>query len=524
MTNFIGQSLGRYHILEQLGEGGMATVYKAYDTRLERDVAVKVIRTELFGQAIIERMLIRFEREAKSIAKLSHPNIVKVLDYGEHEGKPFLVMEYLPSGTLKQKIGKPVPWRDALRFLIPIARALQVAHVQGIIHRDIKPSNILITLSGEPMLSDFGIAKIIESEETTALTGTGVGVGTPEYMAPEQWTGDTGIQSDVYSLGVVLYELITGRKPYVADTPAAILLKQATGPLPRPSHFVRDLPDTVEKMLIKALAKNPDDRYQSMEEFTTALERLTQTTTSSLTTQDTAQTILQPATTEDELKTEHRSEERGERITEAQHERKSQSHGWLLAMSGALIVFMICIIGLVFFSGWKNQAQTQNTETTQPQVIVSEQTPLATYFLPTETKSLSEVLVTNTPLIISTPTFTLLPTATLQPQFDPGNPEGFLSWWFHVIWAERYYETLWDYISPEFSGRLNTDYATFVDNWEKIGSIEEPITITFIRADSQIKVYNVKYTTLSRKGGFPDTRNDNFSLYFNPTKGHWEFK
>jgi len=198
MINLIGQSLGRYHILEQLGEGGMATVYKAYDTRLERDVAVKIIRKSAFSPEVLERMLKRFEREAKALSKLTHPNIVGVIDYGDYEGSPYLVMEYLPGGTLKHRLGKPIPWQEAARLLLPIARALQFSFGWGGDHRDVKPSNILITLSGEPMLTDFGIAKILENEETATLTGTGMGVGTPEYMAPEQWTGKVTLQSDVY--------------------------------------------------------------------------------------------------------------------------------------------------------------------------------------------------------------------------------------------------------------------------------------------------------------------------------------
>jgi len=272
MSNLIGQSLGRYHILEQLGEGGMATVYKAYDTRLETDVAVKVIRTENLTLGTMERALKRFEREAKALARLTHPNIVKVTDYGEYEGKPYLVMPYLPGGTLKERLGQPIPWREAARLLISIAEALDFAHSQNMIHRDVKPSNILLTQRGQPMLTDFGIAKILDLEETADLTGTGMGIGTPEYMAPEQWTGKTSTQSDQYALGVVLYEMLTGRKPYTADTPAAILLKQATEPLPRPSQFARDLPEKVERLLLKVLARNPADRYPSIGEFATALE------------------------------------------------------------------------------------------------------------------------------------------------------------------------------------------------------------------------------------------------------------
>jgi branched-chain amino acid transport system substrate-binding protein len=274
MPNLTGQSIGRYRIIEQLGEGGMATVYKAYDSRLERDVAIKVIRIDQFAPAVLERVLKRFEREAKALARLTHTNIVHVNDYGEHEGIPYLVMDYLPGGTLKQRLGKPMSWQQAVHLLLPIAEALDYAHDQNIIHRDVKPSNILLTQRGQPMLTDFGIAKILEGEDTTGLTGTGMGLGTPEYMAPEQWTGQAGPLSDLYSLGVVLYELVTGRKPYTADTPAAIMLKQANDPLPRPRQFAPDLPEAMEKVLFKALAKQPEDRYQSMGEFTAALDKV----------------------------------------------------------------------------------------------------------------------------------------------------------------------------------------------------------------------------------------------------------
>ena len=275
MTNLIGKSLDRYHILEQIGEGGMATVYKAFDTRLERDVAVKVIRTELFGKAIIERILKRFEREAKALARMSHPNIVNVYDYGEYEGAPYIVMEFMQSGTLKGQLGKPMPWRQALILLLPLANALAYAHKQKVIHRDLKPSNILLTEQGQPLLTDFGIAKILEIEDGQTLTGTGVGVGTPEYMAPEQGMGkDVDARADIYALGVVLYELLTGRKPYTADTPMAVIFKHITDPLPRPSSFVPDLPDRVEKLLLKALAKKAEDRYQNMDSLEKAMQSL----------------------------------------------------------------------------------------------------------------------------------------------------------------------------------------------------------------------------------------------------------
>jgi arabinogalactan oligomer/maltooligosaccharide transport system substrate-binding protein len=276
MDNLIGRDLGRYHILEQLGEGGMATVYKAFDTRLETDVAVKVIRTDKFTPEVLARALKRFEREAKALARLTHPNIVKVIDFGEYEGSPYLVMPFLPGGNLKQYIRERgrLSWQDVARLLLPIAQALEFAHSQGVIHRDVKPANILLTQSGQPMLTDFGVAKVVEEEATVDLTGTAAAVGTPEYMAPEQTGKNIDHRVDIYALGIVFYEMLTGRRPYEADTPLAVLIKQASEPLPRPSQFVPGLPDKVEKMLLKALAKRPQDRYQTMNEFAMAIENL----------------------------------------------------------------------------------------------------------------------------------------------------------------------------------------------------------------------------------------------------------
>lgn len=146
-------------------------------------------------------------------------------DYGETEGSPYLVMEHLPGGILKKPLGQPVPWQEAVRLILPVARGVAYAHRRGVLHRDIKPVNILINESGGPMLSDFGIAKLFEGDQAKALTESGMAIGNPEYMSPEQWTGTTSPQSDLYSLGTVLYEMVKGRKPNVADTPAGILVK-----------------------------------------------------------------------------------------------------------------------------------------------------------------------------------------------------------------------------------------------------------------------------------------------------------
>jgi|WetSurMetagenome_2_1015567.scaffolds.fasta_scaffold15784_4 serine/threonine protein kinase len=274
MDNLIGKNLGRYHIIEPLGEGGMATVYKAFDTSLERNVAIKIIRGDKKEGTEQNEFLKRFQREARALAQLDHPYILKVLDYGEQDGTPYLVMPFVQGGTLREKMGQPMPYRQAAALLAPVAQALDYAHHRNIIHRDVKPANILISESGAPLLSDFGIAKIIESGESTQLTATGVGIGTPDYMAPEQWLGKADASTDIYSLGIVFFQMITGRLPFTAETPAAVLIKHMQDPLPRPGSFIPDLPEAVEQVLFKSLAKEPSNRFPDMGAFAAALSKL----------------------------------------------------------------------------------------------------------------------------------------------------------------------------------------------------------------------------------------------------------
>jgi serine/threonine protein kinase len=228
MDNLLGKNLGRYQVIEPLGQGGMASVYKAFDTTLERNVAIKIIRTDRKEGTEQNEFLKRFQREAKALAQLDHPYILKVLDYGEQEGMPYLVMPFVRGGTLKEKMGRPMPYQEAAALLAPIAQALDYAHQRKIIHRDVKPANILIGETNTPLLSDFGIAKIIESGESTQLTATGVGIGTPDYMAPEQWLGKADARTDIYALGIVFFQMVTGRLPYSAETPAAVLIKRSS--------------------------------------------------------------------------------------------------------------------------------------------------------------------------------------------------------------------------------------------------------------------------------------------------------
>lgn len=268
MEDLIGRTMGSYRITEQLGRGGMATVYKAYHPVLDRYVAVKVLPRYFTHDATFFE---RFLQEAQAVARLRHHNIMQVYDFGREGDIPYLVMEYLPGGTLQDRLGKPLPLGEALRITRQVADALGYAHKQGIIHRDVKPSNVLLTKEGDAVLSDFGIAKIVES--LVSLTKTGVGVGTPEYMAPEQGQGlPVDGRSDLYSLGVVLYEMVTGQAPYSAETPLAIVLKHINDPLPLPRRVNPAIPEAVERIILTCLAKNPADRYQTGADLVQAID------------------------------------------------------------------------------------------------------------------------------------------------------------------------------------------------------------------------------------------------------------
>ncbi|MFZ5883265.1 MAG: protein kinase domain-containing protein [Chloroflexota bacterium] len=270
MNDVFGKKLGQYILLEPLGEGGMAKVYNAFDSRMERNVAIKVI---LPSKRSSRTFLEQFEMEAKALASLTHTNIVKVLDYGVENDQPFLVMEYISGGTLKEAVDQKLPWQTAAAILAPIARALEYVHRQQIVHRDVKPSNILLQDDFRPMLSDFGILKLLESKEEKVSSAIGVGVGTPEYMPPEQGMGrDVDFRADIYSLGLVFYELVTGQKPFTADTPMAMVLKHVTDEIPRPTKLNRRIPPFVEQAILRAVQKNPEDRYTSMGEFADVLE------------------------------------------------------------------------------------------------------------------------------------------------------------------------------------------------------------------------------------------------------------
>lgn len=263
-----GQTFGKYRILEPLGRGGMARVYRAFHPHLNRYVAVKVLRSDLVEEG---EFLARFRREAQAVAALRHTNIIQVFDFDVQDDVYYIVMELLEGDTLKVRLndyrvrGEKMPGGEVVRVLLDVLAGLAYAHSEGMIHRDIKPANILLTKRGEAVLADFGIAQIVGG---TRHTVSGALMGTLNYMAPEQgMSGNCDARSDIYSLGIVFYEMLTQTTPFDADTPLAILMKHLNEPLPILHEIDQSIPRPFERVVLKSLAKAPEDRYQDAAEM-----------------------------------------------------------------------------------------------------------------------------------------------------------------------------------------------------------------------------------------------------------------
>jgi len=403
MEDLTGKQLNQYQIVAPLGQGGMASVYKAFQPSMERYVALKILPRHLASDP---QFMGRFEQEAKVIAKLQHPHILPVFDYGEAEGFTYIAMPFVETGTLSELLqGQPLPFEQIRSIISQVGDALDYAHSRGIVHRDIKPSNILIDQRGNCLLADFGIAKMIEG--TTEFTKTGGIVGTPAYMSPEQGLGETPDgRSDIYSLGVVLFEMATGRPPYNAETPMAVVIKHIHAPLPLPRSINPQIPDALERVLLKSLSKNRDDRYATAGEFVQAIQSITPSAPDSGTfaidpvvaeptfVEPPVGAGLEPATNVSPTFVDH-------------PEKKANWKIWGFAV---IVILGIGVAAIVFI--WFLYAMFWRVSANETAVIIPSLT--AVPFL-TETLPVDE---TSTP--DPTPTETLIPTATPTQTPQPG--------------------------------------------------------------------------------------------------------
>jgi len=271
--------LGKYELHEQIGRGGFGTVYRATDTSLKRDIALKILHPQLTTDL---NFLEKFRNEARIIAALDNPHIMTIYDLGEAEGRVFIAMKYMPGGSLEKRLkqGNAIPYKESLKIFTQICEGLQVAHEQGLIHRDIKPANILFDGEGNAILSDFGLAKAMQQSSMSAASSAG-GVGTPAYRAPELWRGSPPASpaTDVYSLGCVLYEMLTGKILFDGSTPDEIITQHLVDGPQLPKHFSVDVPEGMHTVISKALAKSPDDRFISAGDFSKTLGRVSENQT-----------------------------------------------------------------------------------------------------------------------------------------------------------------------------------------------------------------------------------------------------
>jgi serine/threonine protein kinase len=274
--SWIGRTLsGRYRIDALLGQGGMSAVYKATDPNLKRVVAIKLIHSHLSGDA---QFIKRFEEEAAAVASLRHPNIVQVFDFNSDEGTYYMVLEFLPGETLQDRLKRLsdekrlLAFKESIQYTVNICDALGYAHQRGMVHRDIKPANIMLDIHNQAILMDFGIVKIVGGDSHTA---TGAVVGTARYMSPEIIRAEVpDARADIYSLGITLYEMLSGRPPFVADSAMTLMMMHLNDPVPDPRSLRADVPQALVDVLVKAMAKDRNDRYASAAEFASALKRV----------------------------------------------------------------------------------------------------------------------------------------------------------------------------------------------------------------------------------------------------------
>lgn len=438
MTFNIGENIGPYRITEQLGQGGMATVYKAYHAALDRYVALKVLHPAFSEDKTFE---LRFQREARVVAKLEHPHIVPVYDYAEHEHRPYLVMKFIEGETLKARIGRgPLSSEEIQKVVDSVGSALAYAHKQGILHRDIKPSNVLIATDGTMYLADFGLARIAQAGEST-LSSDSI-MGTPQYISPEQAMGKKDLDegTDIYSFGVMLYELVVGQVPFNADTPFSIIHDHIYSPLPMPRAVNPKVPESVERVLLKALSKERADRYDSVDSMARAFKQAWDT--AGVPMQGTALTLPKPVPVSKAASAPQASkaDDRLETVAAKQVRAKKRTSPWMFIAGGGVIV-LCCLFGFVAFrNGRLNKNLPTNLRPTHA-------TESLTATLPPPTLAATQIqpasaLPTLTP---APPLPPAVATAQQQVSQNPNDPDALLAlseayWDAHL--PRQAYETL----------------------------------------------------------------------------------
>jgi tRNA A-37 threonylcarbamoyl transferase component Bud32 len=368
MTFAIGENVGPYRILEQLGQGGMATVYKAYHPALDRYVAIKVLHTAFLEDP---NFLARFHREAKVVARLDHPNIVPIYDFAEHKGQPYLVMKFIQGETLKARLARgPLSRSEALSVAGSVGSALSFAHKRGILHRDVKPSNIILTPDGSIYLADFGLARIAESGESTLSAD--MMMGTPHYISPEQAKGERRLDegTDIYSLGVVLYEIAVGRVPFSSDTPFSIIHDHIYSPLPLPRAVNPRVPEPVQAVLLKALEKARENRFATVDDLVAAFQAAAAGTPAAIVPD--ATTVTHPAPTRPALPPEETvaaveiepapappatTPGSGAAKRDAEQGEKRRSRTWVWA-AGGLALTCVCLLAFAWAANRQDRQET----------------------------------------------------------------------------------------------------------------------------------------------------------------------
>lgn len=365
-----GENIGPYRIIEQLGQGGMATVYKAYHAALDRYVALKVLHLAFHED---KTFLGRFQREARVVAKLEHTSIVPIYDYAEHEKRPYLVMKYIEGETLKARLSRgPLTAAEISQVVDAVGSALAYAHIQGILHRDIKPSNVLINEDGQMYLADFGLARIAQAGEST-LSSDSI-MGTPQYISPEQARGDKELDAgtDIYSFGVMMYELVVGQVPFSADTPFSIIHDHIYSPLPMPRSLNKKVPESVERVLLKALAKERADRYEDVPAMTQAFKDAWES--AGVPMKGTALTL--PSVTAKKEKKAGKTKIARDAKTAIGKEPKKKRSPWPFIAAGVLLT--ICCIFVLFVTreNRNNQVTDQNQELAPTQQAADSSPPV----------------------------------------------------------------------------------------------------------------------------------------------------